>query len=549
MILPCKNLREHTTVVGNEFVPSDVPPPWARERPTIYADRVGEWYTARKSDRHRKDHGLFFSPVAVAKFIAGQIEVNGPNLRVLDPAAGVGILCCAAVEAIISRGKRPDTLQVVAYELEVDLIAPLRAVLDHLTDWCRDFGFTLTVIIKPIDFILANAGVLRGGIVSLRPTTGNFDIVIANPPYFKIAKSDPRAVAVSEVVHGQPNIYALFMAVGAAMLCSGGDFVFITPRSFASGLYFRRFRGFFFGIIRLTGIHIFCSRRDTFCRDNVLQENIIVRGIREDTRHKNRGAGQLDISSSRGVHDIGTSTRRKVSINTVLDFASPDKVLRLPVGDEDDEVLALVDSWPGSLRRFGLNISTGPVVPFRATRVVAPEGEVPTSHVPLLWMNHVRAMRVTWPLDRHKPEYIKRFGAETLLIPNRNYVLLRRFSTKEEARRLTAAPWLVVESTIPEIGFENHLNYVHRPGGTLSEDETWGLAALYNCRLLDVWFRAVNGNTQVSATELRSMPLPALDTIVALGGRVKHLADPMTELDALVTAMFTPASIKETTVR
>ena len=86
----------------------------------------------------------------------------------------------------------------------------------------------------------------------------------------------------------------------------------------------------------------------------------------------------------------------------------------------------------------------------------------------------------------------------------------------------------------PEIGIENHLNYIHRPGGTLSEDEAWGLAALYNSRLLDTWFRVVNGNTQVSATELRTMPHPPHGVIVALGRRVKGLDAPTDGLDALV---------------
>ena len=211
-----------------------------------------------------------------------------------------------------------------------------------------------------------------------------------------------------------------------------------------------------------------------------------------------------------------------------------DRILRLPTCDEADEALALLGSWPGNLRNLGLNISTGPVVPFRAAELIGSDGKVPTSHAPLLWMNHVRAMRTTWPLARNKPEYIRRSGARTLLLPNWNYVLLRRFSAKEEPRRLTAAPWLSSEFRVPEIGLENHLNYVHRPGGTLSEDEARGLAALYNSRLLDVWFRAVNGNTQVSATELRAMPHPAHGTIIALGRRVKRLAEPMEGLDALV---------------
>ena len=125
---------------------------------------------------------------------------------------------------------------------------------------------------------------------------------------------------------------------------------------------------------------------------------------------------------------------------------------------------------------------------------------------------------------------------------------MRRFTAKEEARRLTAAPWPAARIEVPEVGIENHLNYVHRPGGALSEDEAWGLSALYNSRLLDTWFRAVNGNTQVNATELRAMPPPSHGTIVTLGRRVKRLADPMEGLDALVAALVARRRPKEAAV-
>ena len=533
------------------LVRREMPGPREGERPVVYADRVGEWYAALRSDRQRKDHGLFLTPVPAADFMAGRIAVEDRKLRVLDPAAGAGILCCAAVEALVSRYTKPQVIELVAYEVDGELIAPLRAVLGYLTDWCRD-GHRATVVVRieATDFILANAEALRpnGGLLPSRPEAEDFDIVIANPPYFKIGKADPRATAVSDVVHGQPNIYALFMAVGAAVLRGYGDFVFITPRSFASGPYFRRFRTVFFDMIRPTGIHVFGSRRDAFRRDTVLQENVIFSGIRADLWHENGAGAPLAISSSLGIDDIGEPSLREVRANAVLDFASVDKVLRLPVCDEDEKALALVDSWPASLAALGLNISTGPVVPFRATGLIAGKGKVPASHAPLLWMNHVRAMQTMWPLDRHKPEYIQRSGAEALLVPNRNYVLIRRFSAKEEARRLTAAPYIAADFAIPEVGLENHLNYIHRPGGKLSKDEAWGLAALYNSRLLDTWFRAVNGNTQVSATELRAMPLPARETIVALGRRVKRLADPMASLDALVASIVAPLWLKGATV-
>ena len=536
-------LKEKAAAPAAGFAPLAMPASSESERPTVHADRVGEWYAARKSDRHRKEHGLFLTPVPVADFMARRIKASGRKLRIFDPAAGAGILCCAAVEALISRDPKPERIELVAHEIDEDLIAPLRAVLDRLSDWCRARGVGIAVRVEAADFILAHAGALRGETLPFRTRTEGFDVVIANPPYFKIGKADPRAVAASTVVHGQPNIYALFMAVGAALLRAGGDFVFITPRSFASGPYFRRFRTVFFDMIRPTLIHVFGSRRDAFVRDEVLQENVILSGVRRDRRHGN--GPPLVISSSRGVGDIEEALRREVPTDMVLDLESGDRVLRLPIRDEDEDALALVDSWPNNLRGLGLDISTGPVVPFRATEFIDRQGGAPTSHVPLLWMDHVHAMRATWPLDRRKPEYIRRSCTGALLVPNRNYVLLRRFSAKEEARRLTAAPYLAARFVVPEVGIENHLNYVHRPGGALSEDEAWGLAALYNSRLLDTWFRAVNGNTQVSATELRAMPLPAHGMIVALGQRVKRHGDPMEGLDALVTSLVARPAPKE----
>ena len=355
------------------------------ERPTAYADRVGEWYADRTTDRQRKAHGLFLTPVQAADFISARIKARGRRVRILDPAAGTGILCCAAVEAFVSHQPKSSVIELVAHEVDSDLIVPLRAVLDYLARWCRKRpGATVCVRIEATDFILANAyAVGPRGLFPACSQPGEFDAVIAKPPYFKIGKSDPRAAAVPEVVHGQPNIYALFMAVSAAILRAGGDFIIITPRSFASGPYFRRFRTVFFDMIRPTGVHVFGSRRDAFRRDEVLQENVILCGVRQDRWHEDGARKRLVISSSLGVADSDDAGSRELPARAVLDFASVDKVLRFPVCDEDNEALALVDSWPTDLHGLGLNISTGPVVSFRATKLVAKEGNVLASHAPL----------------------------------------------------------------------------------------------------------------------------------------------------------------------
>jgi len=141
--------------------------------------------------------------------------------------------------------------------------------------------------------------------------------------------------------------------------------------------------------------------------------------------------------------------------------------------------------WPNTLASLGLEVSTGPVVPFR-TKQFLTKNQADTS-VPLLWLQHVRASEVSWPLGDafRKHEHILAEAGPKLLVPNANYVLLRRFSAKEEARRLTAAALLGDQFDTKLIGLENHLNYIHRPEKELSAAEARGLTALLNSKLLD----------------------------------------------------------------
>ena len=128
-----------------------------------------------------------------------------------------------------------------------------------------------------------------------------------------------------------------------------------------------------------------------------------------------------------------------------------------------------VDTWTGSLHAYGLDISAGLVLPFRATEFLTEQDNGVT--VPLLWLNHVRARDIQWPATSRKPQYIKnKADSRRLLVPNSTYVLLRRFSAKEEYRRMTTAPLLPDQIPTDMIGLENHLNYIYRPGGYMTDD-------------------------------------------------------------------------------
>jgi adenine-specific DNA-methyltransferase len=181
----------------------------------------------------------------------------------------------------------------------------------------------------------------------------------------------------------------------------------------------------------------------------------------------------------------------------------------------------MLDNWRARLHDYGLEISTGPVVPFRARELLVRQQNERTTY-PMLWMQHVRASSVSWPLGDsfRKEEHILAEANPKLLVPNGTYILLRRFSAKEEPRRLTAAVLKKGEFAAPFLGFENHLNYIHQPGGVLELNLARGLEALLNSSTLDNYFRMTNGNTQVSATEIRSMPLPEARLTTEIGRRL-----------------------------
>ncbi|MEX1095899.1 MAG: Eco57I restriction-modification methylase domain-containing protein [Planctomycetales bacterium] len=500
--------------------------PVGGERPTVFADRIGRAYSIATSAAHKKCFGQYLTPVPVADFMASLLDCDRDEIRILDPGAGSGVLACAAAEAIARRDRPPRRVLIDAYESDRELLPVLDRSLRYLRARLRRFDIALKYRTIGEDFVLEHAAELRRSESLYRNGSGHaeYDVVIGNPPYFKLPKSDPRARAADDVVHGQPNIYALFMAISAALVAPGGEMVFITPRSFTSGPYFRRFRERFFTRVQPEALHVFDSRRDAFSRDGVLQENMILKGRVREHRAKLDPDSPVRISVSRGSGDIDGNGVRILPLSALLDMQSKEKMLRIPSSGDDEGIISRIDSWTGSLSAYGMQISTGPVVPFRAVDLLTMKGDIAEGRAPLLWLQNVHAMRVEWPTSaRRKPQYISTNSRESLplLVRDRNYVLLRRFSAKEERRRLTAAPLLEGELGSEWIGIENHLNYIHRPGGSLTKEEAIGLAIIYNSEFMDSYFRILNGSTQVSATEIRKIPLPPHELIVNIGRRAK----------------------------
>ena len=192
--------------------------PRENEQPNSYADRLGAAYTQTVSQTFKKDNGQFFTPQAIAQFMGSLVTTGKKQIDVLDPGCGTAILTCALIENLVEQNPDLETINLVAYETDFNLISLSEKSLSYLKDWLWDKGISFYYIICVHDFIMEHYGRLYSSSLQFSDKKQDFDFIISNPPYFKLPKEDDRVKAAQVIIDGQPNIYSIFLAIAARML-------------------------------------------------------------------------------------------------------------------------------------------------------------------------------------------------------------------------------------------------------------------------------------------------------------------------------------------
>jgi adenine-specific DNA-methyltransferase len=288
----------------------------------------------------------------------------------------------------------------------------------------------------------------------------------------------------------------------------GGEVVAIVPRSFCNGLYYRPFREWLLERVAIRHIHLFHSRTSAFREEDVLQENVILKLV--------RGAPQGDVtvstSSDTGFSDV---VEHSYSFGDIVHPGDTERFIHVPLSPEQGGIYG-VPMASRSLKEIGLQVSTGPVVDFRLKGFLRKDSEKGT--VPLLYATHFADGRLDWPKESKKPNALMRDKeTEKWLYPNGYYTVVRRFSSKEEKRRVVACVVEPEKLTAEVIGFENHLNVFHAAKEGISPEIAYGLAAFLNSTAVDECFRRFSGHTQVNATDLRMLRYPDRNGLEKLG--------------------------------
>lgn len=454
----------------------------------------------------RKKKGQFFTSGETAKFMANMFDLSSlpDNVRILDPGTGSGVLSAALIDRLNARSS-VKSIQLSCYETDPE-IQPL--LLKNLALMKSLSKIPLEYDLITDDYILSQQHDFNNDLFAA-PDPVKYDLIISNPPYLRVARNDKAAVAMPAVVHGAPNLYFLFASMSLFNLKDGCEMVYIIPRSWTSGLYFLYFRRYLLALGKLISIHLFVSRDKVFKDEEVLQETMIVKIKKTATT-----PDSVSITSGQSSSDFNDITSLSVPYSSVV--AGKDLYVFLPTNVEEINIIRTIYRYDKTMPERGIRMHTGIVVDFRQWNELRKE---PGEHIiPLFYAQHIRGGRVNHDPSGKDLDWITD-SRPGLIQKNKNYVFCKRFTAKEERRRLQCGIYL--SEDFPEyamIGTQNKINYVDLTDGSdMDRPFTYGIYALLNSTLFDMYYRILNGSTQVNSTEVNSIPVPPPDKIRRIG--------------------------------
>ncbi len=168
-------------------------------------------YLSNVALSHRKGLGQYFTPRIIREKLLNILPKDARFEKILDPSCGTG-------EFLLSAKKFFPQAELAGWEIDSE---PSK-VAKKLCPWAE---------IVQRDALVENSG-----------ESGQWDLVIGNPPYFELAVNPEIRNRFLEVISGRPNIFSFFISRGLSLLRPGGILAFVVPQSMNNGAYFRALR-------------------------------------------------------------------------------------------------------------------------------------------------------------------------------------------------------------------------------------------------------------------------------------------------------------------
>ncbi len=483
----------------------------------VAAYHIGMLYTDLLPRSYKRSQSLYYTPPALASKLVDMAIANGASFetdRVLEPSCGGGVVITTAlIKMMESSGHLPagtflDTLpnRLTGYELD-------------------PFGAWLAqIMIDGVLFFVVSASSRKLPVLvlhrdALAPMHSNgYDLVIGNPPYGRVKLETRNRVRFSRSCSGHANLYKLFFDQAAQTISERGRICFITPTSFLSGIYSSRLRELLRTAVNPTQLSFLSDRCGVF------------QGVTQSVALSCFSAACTNNGVSVTCLDVGKEGHMQARPLGRYDL--PDNlnsVWILPRTEGQVDVARSVLLLSSSLSAWGYNVHTGPVIWNRFKDRLSTD-QTPSS-VPMIWAEAVRlgpdgVPKLQWTADRKDDK--RWFGLhdrEASLTCTKPVILVQRTTSPDQVRRLIVAD--LSEHFLMEHGsvvIENHLNMIKASSSKPLVSRKTVLTFL-SSSAADAVIRCISGSTAISATDLRTMPLPCPTELSTLDALVLENAD------------------------
>ncbi len=442
---------------------------------------------------YRAAKGIFYTPIHVVEKILSDAESAGvdfKNIKAIDPAAGGAAFLAPLCRRLIKeKRKNYESDQMLIDDVTSRLVG---FELDPFAAWLSQFILDCSLALIAPNSKRPARVVHRIDALQVPESYFNqFDYVIGNPPYGKTTLASTVEDRYSDVVQGKPNLYQLFYKLAFLLVRETGFVHLITPTGFIGGSYFKKLRCWLESRSTAISFSFFEKRLGVF--PGVQQELVI------SLFHSRPSNDRPEIYCLKGNVDISSE---KLGVSPLFE----DGVWILPQSKSGIEAGKLFLNSKSTLETHGYSVKTGHVVPFRSKEFLKCNRE--ERAYPMFWAHDISKFPI---IDRdfvgQRP--VRWYKGKTEAGLNTcEAILIKRTSSKEQRRRIHTA--IVDQSFVCKYGgyfAENHINVI-----TKNEDAPVSLNTLnqlLSTRLFDELFRCSSGTVAVSASELRSRPLPS----------------------------------------
>lgn len=474
---------------------------------------ISSTYALLIGEDRRRTLSAYFTPPVLAK---AAIEASEPFLKdierptVLDPACGGGSFLAPVARHLVNQKLKNGiplkeacemtVRDIQGIEIDGGLCELSQLLLGDML--AAEFSYTEP---RQSRLVLCEDALLAA-------PTGNYDLVIGNPPYGKIgvgANKTYLANAGLAGLGGHTNLYSLFLLRSLDWLKPGGGLVFVLPTSFVAGPYFSGLRQELLARAEVQHIDLHEQRESLFL--GAVQDVCLLTVKR---RNSDCADGDLTHSYELGAidargerHACGTGIAGADGEPWILPVAQRESLLT----DVVTKPSAKAPARPCVLADYGYRVRVGKVVPTRERNRLRTDRE--NDDFPLVWASAIRpdgsfdfaaSKRLGNPVW-YSPAQADKVSYATV----RPAVVIQRTSNRDQNRRLNAAAIPPSFRRDYDRGFisENHVIVLEATDGKPAVAPKT-LAKILNSEIVNDRFSAVSGSFSVSARLLQRLALP-----------------------------------------